>query len=105
MYSYPISPSRLGHFFQRRATVALSRVHMQVAANVAQFDQLRQRPCLRRFDLALVLAQLRRNPFQPQRLINLFFRRPRDHSLRIDPSELLYSLSVSIPIFWARERC
>ena len=61
---------RFGHLFERRAAVGLGGVHVQVAADVFQFHQLRQAALGRGFDFAAVLAQLRRNPGQPQRLVD-----------------------------------
>ncbi|PJF33618.1 MAG: hypothetical protein CUN49_18155, partial [Candidatus Thermofonsia Clade 1 bacterium] len=46
---------------QDRATITPSGVHMQIGADVADFDQIRQGIGLRRFDLAAIFAQLRRN--------------------------------------------
>src|SRR5256885_4880030 len=53
-----------GHLFDRAATVGLDRVHVNVAANVAQFDQPRKSVLLGGLDLSLIFAKLRRNVVQ-----------------------------------------
>src|ERR1039457_4233588 len=63
---------RLGHFFQRGAAISLGGVHVQVAADVAQFHQLGKASLLRGFDFAGVLAQFGRDPRQAQRLVDAF---------------------------------
>ena len=93
----------LGHFFERRAAVGFGGVHVQIATDVGQFDQLRQTAFERGLDLAAIFAQFRRNPRQgrardrfPPRFRP---RRARSSSSRNSP----YSFSVS-PSFSARLR-
>ena len=62
-----------GHFFERRAAVALGGVHVDIAADVRQFDQLGQAIFGGALDFAQVFAQLRRNPAQAQRFIDAGF--------------------------------
>ena len=57
---------RLGHFFKRRAAVGFGGVHVEIAADIRELDQLRQAALRRGFDLAGVFAQLRRNPREAQ---------------------------------------
>ena len=66
------APVRLGrHRLQRVAAVGGGGVHVQVAAEVGRRDQLRQAARLGRVDLALVLAQLRGNPRQAERVVDV----------------------------------
>ena len=44
---------------------------MEVAAQVAELDELRQLPVARRLELARVLAQLRRDPLVAEQLVQL----------------------------------
>jgi hypothetical protein len=53
-------------------------VHVQVAADVLNFDQRREAALGGGFDLAPVLAQLGRDPRQVQGAVNLFFRATQD---------------------------
>ena len=62
-----------GHLCEGGAPVALGGVHVQVAADVRQFHQLGQAVFGGALDLAQVFAQLRRNPAQPQRLVDAGF--------------------------------
>jgi hypothetical protein len=55
----PALPRRLGHLLQGGAAVGLPGVGVQVATDIFEDDQLRQRPFLRRLDFAAVLPQLR----------------------------------------------
>ena len=66
-------PRRFGHFLERGPAVALARVHVQIAANMLQLHQLRKGVRLGGFDFALILAQLRRNPVEAQRPVDLLF--------------------------------
>ena len=63
----------LGHFFERGAAVGFGGVHVQVAADVGELDQLGQAAFERGFDFAAVFAQLRRNPGQAERLVDFLF--------------------------------
>ena len=54
--------SGLDHLFERAAPVALLSVHVQVAADIGQFEQHGQFAPFGGFDLARILAQFRRNP-------------------------------------------
>jgi hypothetical protein len=56
---------RLGHLLDRGVAVGGRRVHVQVAADVAELDQLRQLALARRGQLAAILAQLRGDPLHP----------------------------------------
>ena len=60
----------LGHVFEGLGAVGPVGVRVQVALDVAELDQLRQAARLGGFDLALVLAQLGRDPRQPQALVD-----------------------------------
>ncbi len=62
-----------GHLFQRGAAIGLGGVHVEVAADVGQLDQLGQAAFGGGFDFAAVLAQLGRNPRQAERLVDAGF--------------------------------
>ena len=57
---------RFGHLFERGAAVGLGGVHVQIAADIGELDQLRQAVFQRRFNLAAVFAQFGRNPGEPE---------------------------------------
>ena len=63
----------LEHLLDRVLPVRPGGVHLQVAAHVFEPDQVRERPLLRRLDLAPVLAQLGRDPRQAQHFVDFFF--------------------------------
>src|ERR1022692_4857422 len=62
-----------GHLFQGRAPVALGGMHVHIAADVRQLDQLGQAVFGGALDLAQVFAQLRRNPAQTQCFVDAGF--------------------------------
>ncbi|GIS60894.1 MAG: hypothetical protein CM1200mP2_31190 [Planctomycetaceae bacterium] len=59
------------HLLDRRGPIRRGGVHVQVAANVGQRDQLGQFPRLGHFKLAPVLSQFGRNPRQPDRIVDV----------------------------------
>jgi len=65
------SARRRNHLFDSTFAVSGQGVHVHVALNVGLRDQLRQRSRRRGFQLAQVLAQLRRNELQTQLLVDL----------------------------------
>jgi hypothetical protein len=65
------------HLLDRRSPVGPGGVCMKVAAQIRKLEQSRQ-SMLCGFELATRLTQLRRNPKQIERAINLFFG-PRRH--------------------------
>jgi hypothetical protein len=76
-------------------------VHVEVAAQVALLDQLRQPALLGGLELARPLAQLRRDPRQPHGAEDLLLGRPP--SRRSSRSKIPYSLSLR-PRWTARVR-
>ena len=66
---------RLGHLLDRVAAVRGDRVHVQVAADVAELDQLRQLALAGGRQLAAVLAQLGRDVLHPEPLVDLLLGR------------------------------
>src|SRR2546430_2241051 len=74
----PERPRGIGHLGDRPATVGRLGVHLQVAAHVAQLDELGEPMLARQRDLAARLAQLRRDPIEAQRVVDLRFGLPRD---------------------------
>ncbi len=63
----------LGHFLERGAAVGFGGVHVQVAADVGEFDEFGQAVFERGFDFAAVLAQLGRNPGEAEGGVNFLF--------------------------------
>ena len=61
------------HRLDRVAAVAPRRVHVEIAADVGARYQLRQRPFLRRPDLIVAAANLRRDERQIDARVDLFF--------------------------------
>ncbi len=53
-------------------------MHVQIAANIADLHQMRQAALGGGVDLALILAQFRRDPRQPQPLVDFLFRFARE---------------------------
>ena len=76
-----------GHFFQRRAAVGLGGVHVQVAANVRLAPPVSEASLGRRFHLAPVFAQFRRNPGKAERGVNFFFGRAGHALIGVDASK------------------
>ncbi len=73
---FPAAPhGLLGHLLQRLAAVTQRRVAVQVAAQVAQLDQLRQRAVGGGLELPAALAQLGRDPRVAQPLVDLLLGR------------------------------
>ena len=66
---------RLDHLLERLAPVGQRRVAVQVAAQVLERDELRQRALRRRLELAAALAQLRRDPLEAEPLVDLLLGR------------------------------
>ena len=66
---------RLGHLLERVAPVGERRVAVQVAADVADLDQLRQLAVGRRGDLAVALAQLGLDVGEAEPLVDLLLGR------------------------------
>ena len=66
---------RLGHLLERVAPVRERRVAVQVAAQVADLDQLRQLAGRRRGDLAAALAQLGLDVVEPEPRVDLLLGR------------------------------
>ena len=69
---------RLGHLLDRGVAVGGGGVHVQVAADVAQLDQLRQLALAGCGQLAAVLAQLGRDPLHAEPLVDLLLGRAGD---------------------------
>ena len=68
----PAGQRRLGHRLQRVVTIAVARVQVQVAAQVASLNQPRQTLRARRFDFAAVFAQLGLDVRQPHGAVDRF---------------------------------
>ena len=62
----------------RRVPVGERRVHVEVAADVVELDQLRQAALARRLELAAVLAQLGRDELHAEPLVDLLLGRVGD---------------------------
>ena len=74
MYFRPRALRGLGHFADAGRAVGRRGVHVQIAADVVEFDELRQLVLLGQFDFAAVFAQFRRNPRQIDGGVDVFFR-------------------------------
>ena len=74
-----------GHLLEGGAAIGFGGVHVQVAADVAEFDQFGKPALFGGFDFAGVLAQFGRDPRQAERLVDALLglagdaasRRPR----------------------------
>ena len=84
----------LGHFFERGAAVGFGGVHVEIAADVGELDQLGQAAFERGFDLAAVFAQLRRNPVRGRARRTLLPRFRRRRAASLSTRNRPYSLSV-----------
>ena len=82
MYSSPASRAASAMACDVVLAVGFGGVHVQVAAQVGAIDQPGQRSRRGRFDLAARLAQLRRNPVEAERGVDVLLglRRPRASS-------------------------
>ena len=87
------------HFAQRRLAVGFGGVHVQVAANVAEFESAWGAALRSGVEFAGVLAQLGRNPLKPEPLVDFFLALARDALVRSSVKRP-YSLSVR-PCFTA----
>ena len=90
MYSEPCVPRRLRHRARGVLAVGLGRVHVQVAAQIAAFDEVGQLASRRGLDLAAPFAQLGRNPGEPERLVDLLFARARDARVVVGAKEAVF---------------
>ena len=61
------------HFTKRCLAVRRDGMHVKIPAQILPPHQVRERAVLRRFQFAGVLAQLGRNPFITQTLVNYCF--------------------------------
>ena len=93
---------RRHHRLEALATVGLGRVHVQVALEIRPRDQRGQRPGGGGFDLAAVLAQLRLDERQSERLVDVLLR-SRRRSAVSSASKRPYSFSFQ-PRSSARSR-
>ena len=84
---------RVDHLRQRGFAVARVRVHLQVAVDLLEGDELRERVFLRERDLAAVFPHLRRNPVEAERGVDLLFRPARD-TLRSPKHTVLVELEL-----------
>src|SRR5205823_3272053 len=69
----PALASGFDHFFGRIFAVRPRRMHVKIAANILERDDIRQFALRRSFDLAPVLTQNRRNVRQPEFREDLLF--------------------------------
>ena len=81
-YFKPSALRRLGHLLQRVGAVAVGRVAVEDAVDVVDLDQVRQRVVLGGLDLAGVLAHLRRDVIQAERLEEVGLVLARDALVR-----------------------
>ena len=85
--------SRLDHLGEGGLAVARVGVHLQVAADVFERDELRERVRLGERDLTAVLAQLRRNPVETECVIDVPLGAARD-ALRSAEDPVLVQLEL-----------
>ena len=85
---------RGGHLLDGVSAVAGGGVHLQVAANVGEFDEVREAMFFGGFDLAGVFAQLGRNEIELELGVDLFFGGAGDAPSRPRAVASAYSLSV-----------
>ena len=85
--SEPPCQRRLGHLADGVAAVGRIGVHVQIAANIRQRNQLRQRVRCRSLQFAAVLAQLGRDVVEIQRAIDLLLARGRDDHVVFQPQQ------------------
>ncbi len=69
----------LGHFLDRGQAVGPGAMRMQIAADVAEFDEFGEFSGIGPFEFAARLAQFRGNAGQAQGGVNVFFAAPGDH--------------------------
>ena len=67
------SRTSLHHRLNRIASVTPLAMHVQVATDVVARNQLRQGAAIRRHEFRTIVAQLRWNERQPDRLVERFF--------------------------------
>src|SRR5207245_9261331 len=70
-------PGRARHRLERVLAVGPVGLRLEVAAEIARLDQARERTRARRLDLALVLAQLGRDPGEAEAVVDLLLGAPR----------------------------
>ena len=76
----------LEHLLDGLFAVGPGGVHLEVAADVLERDELRQLPGERRLDLTPVLAQLRSDPGQPHGLVHVCFLPSRHQLAALSPA-------------------
>src|SRR5260221_13043442 len=74
----PVFAGGLRHLLDGAFAVGLHRVHVNVALKIGLGDQLRKFAFHGGLYFAAILAQFRRNEFEPQLFINLFLGLSRD---------------------------
>ena len=90
MYSRPASRAARAIVHGVGAAVGGRRVHVQVAAQVLERDQPRQRAGLGRLDLAAILAQFRRDERQAERLVDAFLGLAGHERTVVHPVEAVF---------------
>ncbi len=88
--------ARLHHVVQRVLAVGLLRVTVQVAADIVELDEIRQRAVLGRLDLAAVLAQLGRDPGHVQPMIERLLVLRREQTIALHDAVLVH-LPAALP--------
>jgi hypothetical protein len=70
---YAAFGGRLRHLEHAQLAIAPVRVGLQIRADILEFDQLRKFFRLRSLDLAVVLTDLGRDPFEREGFVDFLF--------------------------------
>ena len=84
-------PRGLCHLLDSKAAIAPFRVRLQIALEVAEFDQVRQLAFLGGANLAGRFAQLGRNPLHPELFVDLFLTRGEDFLAGLEILEIPFA--------------
>ena len=95
---------RQRHFLDRVLAVARRGVHLQVAANVIQLDQIGQAMLGGRVDFARVFAQFRRNVVEAQLGVNLLLGRASHGPLALERRQRVFVQRVAHLVGAAAQR-
>src|SRR5947207_11509161 len=78
-----------GHFLERGTAVGLGSVHVYIAADVTEFNELRQAAFESGFDFAGILAKLGRNPWETDGRVDFLFGCSGDAGFAVDAEQAI----------------
>ncbi len=84
-------PRCFRHFFKRGAPVGLGGMHVEIAANLIEFDQFGHDAFGGQFYLAEILADFRRDPTETERLVYAFFSLASYFDIVFDAVEAIFA--------------